>query len=56
MVKPKSFMKAIEIAKPPFPNMFIEFNEMALFKAYKKFYTTRYPALIPFIGRDYLIL
>ena len=49
MVRPKSFMKAIEIAKPPFPNMFIEFNEQALFKAYKKFYTTRYPALIPFI-------
>ena len=50
MVKPKAFLKAIEIAKPPFPNMFIEFNEMALFKAYQKFYATRYPALIPFIN------
>ena len=47
MVNPSSFVKALEIAKPPYPNMFIEFNETALFKAYKKFYATRYPALIP---------
>ena len=51
MVKPKAFMKAIEIAKPPFTNMFIEFNEMALFKAYRKFFATRYPALVPFINQ-----
>jgi hypothetical protein len=56
MVRPKSFMKAIEIAKPPFPNMFIEFNEQALFKAYKKFYATRYPALVPFINERLLDL
>ena len=49
MVKPEAFKKAIELAKPPFFNMFIEFNEVALLKAYKKFYATQYPALIPFI-------
>jgi len=49
MVKPEAFKKAIELAKPPFPNMFIEFNEVALLKAYKKFYATQYPALIPFV-------
>ena len=54
MVKPEAFKKAIELAKPPFPNMFIEFNEKALFRAYKKFYATQYPALIPFIDQRYL--
>ena len=54
MVKPEAFKKAIELAKPPFPNMFIEFNEKSLFRAYKKFYATQYPALIPFIDQRYL--
>jgi hypothetical protein len=54
MVKPKAFLKAIELAKPPFPNMFIEFNEKALFRAYKKFYATQYPALMSFISRRLL--
>ena len=54
MVKPKAFLKAIELAKPPFPNMFIEFSEKSLFRAYKKFYATQYPALMSFISRRLL--
>jgi hypothetical protein len=53
MVKPKAFLKAIELAKPPFPNMFIEFSEKALFRAYKKFYATQYPALVSFVDKRY---
>ena len=49
MVNPSSFVKALELAKPPYPNMFIEFNQTALFKAYRKFYSKHFADLVPFI-------
>ena len=51
MVNPSSFVKALELAKPPYPNMFIEFNETALFKAYRKFYSKHFADLVPFIDK-----
>jgi len=51
MVNPSSFVKALELAKPPYPNMFIEFNETALFKAYRKFYSKHFADLVPFIDQ-----
>ena len=53
MVKP-NFLKAIELAKPPFKNMFIEFSEKALFRAYKsKFMITQYQTLVSFVDKRY---
>ena len=49
MVNPSSFVKALELAKPPYPNMFIEFNQTALFKAYRKFYSKHFADLVSFI-------
>ena len=46
MVNPSSFVKALELAKPPYPNMFIEFNQTALFKAYRKSKTYKQKLLL----------